>query len=62
MYIPQIETRIPVDAWGVITNVNGYDSYSYGPDLTGVLLESGNFFSGRWGGWFDVSKVFINKK
>lgn len=61
MYVPQIETRIPVDAWGVITNVNGYDSYSYGSDSTGVPLQSGNFFSGRWGGWFDGSKIVINR-
>lgn len=61
MYIPQTETRIPFDAWAIITSVNGYDSYSIGPDATGVPLQSGNFFSGRWGGWFDGSKIVIDK-
>jgi hypothetical protein len=52
---------IPSLILGTLESFNGKVAYSYGPEQTGVPLQSGVYFSGRWGAILNGSQVYLKK-
>ena len=52
---------IPSLILGTLESFNGKVAYSYGPEQTGLLLQSGTYFSGRWGAILKEDQVYLKK-
>lgn len=52
---------IPSLILGTLESFNGKVAYSYGPEQTGLLLQSGTYFSGRWGAVLKQDQVYLKK-